>query len=169
MRAGKLVLKQSSLRCGTARELPRPHPGATSQQSFRMRGCDEGLYVEPVRAECASDSSTRVKPPKHEIPTCNPTDRTHPRPERPRAGVPRAVPQRSEDCLSTGPPPAAPTSQVELLPQPRGLPTRRSNYALRMRSASQLVHASKPSPVVAERGKIGACGFSWFTLSSKAS
>ena len=38
-----------------------------------------------------------------------------------------------------------------------------------MRSASQLVHASKPSPVVAERGKIGACGFSWFTLSSKAS
>ena len=164
MRAGKLVLKQSSLRCGTARELPRPYSGATSQQSFRMRGRDEGLYVEPVRAECASDSSTRVKPPKHEIPTCNPTDRTHLRPERPRAGAPRAVPQRSEDCLSTGPLAAATTSQVDQLPQPR-----RSNYALRMRSASQLVHASKPSPVVAERGKIGACGFSWFTLSSKAS
>ena len=56
-------------------------------------------------------------------------------------------------------------------PRPRPQP-RRSNYAdyaLRMRSASQLVHASRPSPVVAERGKIGACGFSWFTLSLKAS
>ena len=54
--------------------------------------------------------------------------------DAPEAGghAPRAVPQRSEDCLSTGPLAAAVISQVELRPQPCRLATRRLNYCLNL-------------------------------------
>ena len=122
------MLKQSSLRCGTARELPRPHSKATSQQTLRMRGRNGGFRSKYCACRMRQRLLRTSETVERRIPTGNPQTDPRLRLERPRAGVPRAVPQRSEDCLSTGPLAAAVISQVELRPQPCRLATRRLNY-----------------------------------------
>ena len=85
---------------------------------------DEELRRRVLHRNPCNPSAPTAPPHKQNRRTQNPhrqpANQPRPRPERPRSGVPLAVPQRSEDCLSTGPPPAAPTSRVD---RPQAKPT----------------------------------------------